>query len=431
MIALELLIVLALVLLNGFLSMSELALVSARRSLLERMARQGSSGARVALELVRQPGRMLSAVQIGITLVGIVAGAFSGATIAERLDAFLEGYGVPTRFAEPVAFVLVLSVITYLSVIIGELVPKRLAMRNAERLSASVARPMQLFAAVLSPVVTFLDFSARIGLRLFGGKQDDERSVTDEEIKALIAEAERTGVVEPEEHSMIARVMRLADRPVGAVMTPRTSLEWLDLSASPEVIRTSIREATHSRILAADGGIDEVVGVVSVRKALVALLDGCDDIRTLIEAVPAVSEHLSALDVVEHLRRSPMKLVLVVDEIGSVEGIITDGDILKTVVSDIASDRETPNIVRRADGSILVDGAFPVDELAETLMISLPEDAAYHTAAGFALDRLRRVPQIGETFRFGGWQFEIIDLDGRRIDKLLVIPLTGLHRGGV
>jgi putative hemolysin len=429
MIALELSIVCVLILLNGFLSMSELALVSARRSLLERMARQGSNGARVALELVRQPGRMLSAVQIGITLVGVVAGAFSGATIAGRFDGFLQSHDVPARFAEPVAFVLVLFAITYLSVIAGELVPKRLALRNAEAVSAAVARPMQLFAAVLNPIVSLLDFSARAGLRLFGGKQDDERSVTDEEIKALIAEAERTGVVEPEEHSMIGRVMRLADRPVGAVMTPRTALEWLDMSASPEAIRASIRRATHSRVLAANGGVDEVFGVVSVKKALVALLDGRDDMRTLVEPVPAVSEHLSALEVVDRLRQSPMKLVLVVDEIGSVEGIVTDGDILRTVISDLANDEETPRAIRRPDGSILIDGAFPVDELADLLSISLPEDAIYHTAAGLALDRLRRVPQIGEAFGFGGWRFEIIDLDGRRIDKLQVVPLVGLHRG--
>jgi putative hemolysin len=428
MLIVELAIVAALIVANGCLAMSELALVSAKKPLLERMQRGGSRGAAVALALTREPGRMLSAVQIGITLVGIVAGAFSGVTIAERGDAWLESLGVPTRIAEPLAYVAVIAIITYLSVVFGELVPKQVGLRNAERIAVIVARPMQVVATVAAPVVWLLDWSARMGLRLLGQTRQAQPAITDEEIRTLIQEAERSGTVEPEERSMIDGVMRLGDRSVRGIMTPRTDIEWMDLHSSDMEIRAALREARHERLLAANGGVDEIVGALPVRRALVALLEqDVGVIWDLVEKVPIVSERMAALDAVEQLRQSSLSLLVVVDEHGTVEGIVTEGDILKTIVSDMAAE-EQARIAQRSDGSLLIDGSFPIDELGGRIGVTLPPAQDYHTVAGFVLERMRRLPRIGESFHYGGWRFEIVDVDGRRIDKVLAAPQPTLHR---
>lgn len=428
MLYVELAVVVALIFVNGLLAMSELALVSARRPLLEQMSRNGSNGAKAALELIREPGRFLSAVQVGITLVGIVAGAFSGATLASRADAWLEQLGVPSRFAEPAAYVGVVATMTYLSVVVGELVPKQVGMRNAERVATLVARPMQILAMAAAPVVILLDVSARLGLRVIGQGGQKLQGVTDEEIRTLIAEAERSGLVEPEERTMISRVMRLGDRTVRAIMTPRPEIEWLDLAKDDAALDEAIRTAEHRRLVAAEGEIDHVVGVVPVRPALVAMAAGRPAaVRSLVTRVPVISDRMAAMDVVEQLRQSPVNMVLVVDEHGSVQGVVTDGDILKTLIADLDVDG-APHIVQREDGSLLIDGSFPIDELAERLDLSLPREREYHTVAGFMLDRLRRLPKAGEAFLQGAWRFEVIDLDGQRIDKILAVPLPGLHR---
>ena len=428
MLVVELLIVGALIVANAFLAMSELALVSAKKPLLQRMQRGGSRGAAVALQLTREPGRMLSAVQVGITLVGIVAGAYSGVTLAERGDAWLESLGMPTRLAEPLAYVAVVAIITYFSVVVGELVPKQVGLRNAERIAVLVARPMQVIALLAAPAVALLDRSARLGLRLLGQGRQPEAAVTDEEIHTLIQEAERSGAVEPEERSMLHGVMRLGDRTVRGIMTPRTDVEWVDLRGSEAELVAALRGARHERLLAGDGSVDETVGAIEVRRALVALLDGdAGAVRSLVAKVPIVSDRLAALDAVEQIRQSPLNLLVVVDEHGSIEGIVTEGDILKTIVADIA-DEERPRIVERGDGSLLIDGAFAIDELADRLALALPEDHAYHTVAGFALDRLRRMPRIAEVFHYGGWRFEIVDVDGRRIDKVMASQHPALHR---
>lgn len=429
MLIVELLIVAALIVANGFLAMSELALVSAKKPVLERMHRSGSRGAGVALVVTQEPGRMLSTVQIGITLVGIVAGAFSGATIAERGDAWLESLGMPTPVAEPLAYVIVIAVITYFSVVLGELVPKQIGLRNAERIAAVVGRPMRILATVASPIVGLLAWSARLGLRLFGYGEQKASPVTDEEIRTLMEEAERTGAVEPEERSMIDGVMRLGDRSVRGIMTPRTDLKWIDLHGSDHEVVTALKAAEHERLLAANGTIDEIVGAIPVRSALVALLDkDVGEVWRLVEKVPVVSDRLNALAAIEQLRRSPLNLLIVVDEHGTVEGIVTEGDVLKTIVADIAED-EGPRIVERADGSLLIDGTFPIDKVGDRLGIVLPSSRDYHTAAGFVLDRMRRLPRIGESFQYAGWRFEVVDVDGRRIDKVMATQSGLLHRG--
>jgi putative hemolysin len=335
---------------------------------------------------------------------------------------------MPTRIAEPLAFTVVIVTITYFSVVVGELVPKQIGMINAERIAILVARPMQMLARAAGPAVSLLDGSARLGLRLLGQRGHRESRVTDEEIATMIAEAERTGLVEPEERSMISRVMRLGDRSVRGVMTPRPDVEWLDRQGSHEEVREAIRTARHGRILVANGTIDEIVGALPVRAALVRLMDGgVDEVWPLVQQVPVVSDKLAALDVVEQLRHSPLSVVLVVDEHGSLEGIVTEGDILQTIVADIEND-EGARIVQRDDGSLLIDGGYPFDELAERLGIRAPPRRSYHTIAGFVLDEMRRLPKTGESFLHGLWRFEIVDVDGQRIDKVLAVPQRTLHR---
>lgn len=431
MVVVEIGIVLLLIALNGFLALSELAIVSSRRSRLEAMSRQGNAGARKALELLAEPGRFLSAVQVGITLVGIVAGAFSGATIAARGDALLESLGVRTSLAEPLAYVIVVATITYLSVIVGELIPKQVALQNRERIAALVAGPMQLFSRGLGPLITVLDLSARVGLGLLGVKKPAGETVTDEEIKALIAQAERSGSVKPEERAMIAGVMRLADRSVRAVMTPRTAIEWIDLDAPPETLRGTIPRSRRSRLIATEGGPDHPVGVIMVWEVLSAMVDGKEiDLRRFLHRVPAINERMSAVEAFGHLKDSPVDLVFVVDEHGTFEGILTPGDIIQTVVTEIIeSDDARPMVTKRRDGSYLIDGLLPVDELIERLSLTIPAEREYHTAAGFVLHELRRLPKIGDVLRYGDWQFEVVDLDGARIDKLLATRRVRRRRG--
>jgi putative hemolysin len=287
---------------------------------------------------------------------------------------------------------------------------------------------MQVVATVAAPVVWLLDRSARTGLRLLGQARQTAPAVTDEEIRTLIQEAERTGTVEPEERSMIHGVMRLGDRSVRGIMTPRTDLEWIDLHGSETEVRAALHGARHERLLAGNGSVDEVVGVIPVRRALVALLEqDVGAVWSLVEKVPIISDRMGALDAIEQLRQSPLNLLVVVDEHGTVEGIVTEGDILKTIVADIAEE-ERPGVMQRDDGSLLIDGTFPIDELGDRLGVAVPPAHDYHTVAGFVLERMRRLPRIGESFQYGGWRFEIIDVDGRRVDKVLAAPQPALHR---
>jgi putative hemolysin len=394
--------VVGLIVFNGLLAMSELTLVSAKRPLLQQMSRDGSRGAGVALDLTREPGRMLSAVQIGITLVGIVAGAFSvppSPSVATP--------GSKVRVCRPQA---------------GQLAQRRAGGGDRRPADAAPRQGGGPGREPARPVGPAWAPSAR------GQTGQRETSVTDEEIITMIEEAERACLVEPEERSMISRVMRLGDRPVRAIMTPRQDIEWIDLNDSEDEIREAIRSARHGRMLVANGDIDEIVGALPVRAALVALMDeGVSAMWILVEKVPAVSDRLAAIDVVEKLRQSPVNLVVIVDQHGSVEGIVTEGDILKAVVADI-EEEEKPHVTERDDGSLLIDGSCPVDEIAERLGISLPPNHSYHTVAGFALNRMKRLPRIGESFSHGLWRFEVLDIDGTRIDKVLVTPHPTLHR---
>jgi magnesium and cobalt exporter, CNNM family len=432
----ELIIALLLILLNGLFALSELAVVSARRPRLRTMAEQGRSGAQAALHLAEEPGRFLSTVQIGITLVGILAGAFSGAALSQRFDAILEGWGVSTRVAEPLAYTIVIGSITYLSVIIGELVPKHVALRNPEGIACAVAPMMAIVSRVASPAVWFLDASTKAIFKLFGSKTEPESQVTDEEIRSLVAEAESAGVIEPEEKRMIAGVMRLADRPVRGLMTPRTDVDLIDLSDDEDTIRAALVSTIHSRVPVVDGDDDNIIGVVQVRAVLADLVDGKPlNVRTHLRNAPVVPDTLDALDVLTYLREAEIPMALVHDEYGHFEGIVTPVDGLLAITGEFTSrEEEEPPIVEREDGSWLVSGWMQADEVADMIGLTLPAGRRdYQTVAGFVLSRLRHIPTIGEFVEALGWRFEVVDIDGRRIDKVLITKVSSadaaeLHR---
>jgi putative hemolysin len=421
---LEIAVILALVLLNGFFAMSEIAVVSARAARLEARARKGGRGARLALALAREPGRMLSTVQIGITLVGIGAGAFGGARLAEPLAAALAGVPALAPVAAEIAYVLVVAAITYLSLIIGELVPKQLALRAPERVAALAAPIVDLVARIATPAVWLLETSSRAVLLLLGSEAQPAETVTEEEVRMLIAEGTRTGVFERQEREMIERVLRLADRPVRAIMTPRLELVWLEVEAGPDEVARTIRESGHSRYVVGKGSLDDVLGVVHVRGLLEDCLAGRPlDLRTALRPMTVVPDTTPVSRALESLRQARVSMALVVDEYGEVEGVVTVEDVLEALVGDMPERRldEEPAIVRRGDGSMLMDGMLAVDEVKLALGLdSLPEEESYHTLAGFILAQLGRVPAEGEAVAYGGWRFEVVDMDGRRIDKVLV-----------
>lgn len=415
----ELLVVVLLTVGNGVLAMSELAIVSARPARLKVMAEQGRRGARAALALQEHPGRFLSAVQIGITLVGILSGAISGATLGLRLSQTLAASGLPLWWAQTLGVGVVVAAITYLSLIIGELVPKQVALRNPEGVAARMAPAMRLLALATTPVVWFLDVSGRAVLMLMGQAGASGEEMTDEEVKLTIAEAETAGVLTPNERAMIAGVMRLADRSARALMTPRTEVEVLDLSAGPAAALRQARETAKALLPATEGGADAIVGVVAVRDLLMARPGA--DIAGLVRQVPVVIDIADANQVIARLRESPVNMVLVFDEYGHFEGVITPMDVLEGITGsfDTPGDDE-PDMVARADGSYLVAGSMPADEFADRMGLRLPEDRDFETVAGLVLHRLGHLPRLGERLQVQSLVIEVIDLDGFRIDKLLV-----------
>lgn len=416
--------ILALIALNGVFAMSELAIVSARKPRLEAMVRKGSKGAATALSLAADPGRFLSTVQIGITLVGIVAGAYSGATLGGPVGDRLVMAGVPERLGDDFGFALVIAVTTFLSLIVGELVPKQFALRSPEPIAAVVAIPMTMLARVTAPFVWLLDRTSALIFRLLRLDRETESHVTAEELHLIFAEASKSGVIEESERAIISGVVRLADRPVREVMTPRTEIDWVEVDAPPAAIRKTILESAHSRLIVAQGSIDEIVGVVQARDIVVALLSRkALDLRSLVRSAPIVPDQVDAMDALDTLRKADVPMALVHDEYGHFEGIVTPVDLLAAIAGDFASDQDAddePAIVEREDGSLLVAGWAPADALAERLGITLPDDRDYATAAGFVLDMLKHIPCTGESFEGQGWRFEVVDMDGRKIDKLLV-----------
>ena len=431
MIYIELLIAAILILLNGLLAMSELAVVSARRSKLKTMVDDGSRGAEAALALADEPGRFLSTVQIGITLVGILAGAFSGATLGARLGVALIDAGVPQQFAEPIAYGSVVAVITYFSLIIGELVPKQIALRNAEAVAAAVAPAMSTLARIASPLVWLLDVSGTAVLRLLGGQEEGESKVTAEEIKALIGEAETSGALEPRARDMIGGVMRLSTRSVQAIMTPRHDVDSIDLTLEAPAILAVVRRSIHALFPAFEGSDDSIVGIVHAKDLLDSYIEnGRADPRRIVRPAPIVLETMNALDGLDTLKDSPVPMMLVQDEYGHFVGIVTPADILKAIAGAFHTGEgpAEPDAVQRDDGSWLISGSMPADEMAELLSIRIQPTHDYHTAAGMILTAMRRLPQVGDAVDVEGWRFEVMDMDGRRIDKMLATRRSPVHR---
>lgn len=420
----DLILILALIAINGLLSMSELAIVSARDARLKAMAKAGSGGAKCALELASEPGRFLSTVQIGITLIGILAGAYSGASLGQPVAQRLVLIGLDPETAQTVGFGLVIVVTTYASLVIGELVPKQFALRNPEAIAAIVARPMGWLSKLTAPFVWLLDRTSALIFRVLGLNRETKNVVTAEELHLVVAEAKTAGVLEESERAIISGIVRLADRPVREVMTPRTDIDWIDINCTVEQIRAALSETPHSRIPVAQGSVDNIIGVVSTRDMLTALLDGQQlDLNQLSRSAPIIPDLMDAMDALAVLRSAEVPLALVHDEYGHLDGIVTPGSILSALAGAFAHDMDEgdePPCVEREDGSWLVSGSANADVLSDRIGVSIPGERDYSTVAGFALSVLKKIPDTGETFKFDGYRFEVIDMDGRKIDKLLV-----------
>jgi putative hemolysin len=421
---LDLVLILALIALNGLLSMSELAIVSSREARLKAMAKSGSRGAKCALDLAAEPGRFLSSVQIGITLIGILAGAYSGASLGEPVGQRLARLGLEAEAARTVGFGIVIVVTTFASLVIGELVPKQFALRNPEFIAAMVSRPMGWLSRLTAPFVWLLDRTSALIFRLLGLSRETKNVVTAEELHLVVAEAQTAGVLEESERAIISGIVRLADRPVREVMTPRTDIDWIDIRCTGEDVRAALSETTHSRIPVAEGSVDNIVGVVSTRDILTCLLDGQElDLRTLTRTAPVIPDLMDAMDALAVLRSAEVPLALVHDEYGHLDGIVTPGSILSALAGAFAHDieeGEEPPCLEREDGSWLVSGSATADLLADRIGVNMPNEREYSTVAGFALSVLKRIPETGEVFKFDGYRFEVVDMDGRKIDKLLV-----------
>jgi putative hemolysin len=419
----DILIILVLIAVNGVLAMSELAIVSSREARLKAMARSGSNGAKCALELAAEPGRFLSTVQTGITLISIINGAFSGASLGEPVAERLQLAGLSESSAHTLGFGVVVVLITFISLVIGEIVPKQIALRSPEPLAVAVSRPMKWLARITAPFVWLLDRSSAAIFRLFGLDRESKNQVTAEELHLVVAEAQNAGVLEESERAIISGIVRLADRPVREVMTPRTEIDWIDSSATEEEMREALLATPHSRVVVAEGSVENVVGVIQIRDVVAALLEGRPlQLTQLCRSAPVIPDLMDAMDALAVLRSADVPLALVNDEYGHLDGIVTPGSILAALAGTFAHDieqGEEPPLVEREDGSWLVSGAANADLLADRLGVNMPEDRDFSTVAGFALWVLKHLPEVGEKFRHDGWSFEIIDMDGRKIDKLL------------
>jgi putative hemolysin len=419
----DLVLIFALILVNGALAMGEMAIVSSREARLKAMAKGGSRGARSALDLASDPGRFLSTVQSGITLIAIFAGAFSGAALGEPVAQRLELLGLRPETAHTIGFGLVIVLTTYVSLVVGEIVPKQIALRSPEPLATLMSRPMMVLSKIVAPFVWVLERSSSLILALFGLDKESKNHVTAEELHLVVAEAQTAGVLEEDERAMISGIVRLADRPVREVMTPRTEIDWIDIGATPEEVSSALLETPHSRIPVADGTIENIVGVIQTRDVMAAQLEGRPiDLKHLCRTAPVIPDLMDAMDALAVLRNSDVPLALVHDEYGHLDGIVTPGSILAALAGTFASDvdrGEEPALVERDDGSWLVSGAASADLLTDRLGVNLPEDRDYSTVAGFALSVLKHLPETGEKFRHDGWSFEIVDMDGRKIDKLI------------
>lgn len=425
----EIVVVLLLILANGVFAMSEIAIVSARKARLQQWANQGDQKAGVALELANAPNRFLSTVQVGITLIGIFAGAFGGATLASKLETQLVRFPILEPYRAAIALLLVVVTITYLSLILGELVPKRVGLNNPEKIAARVAIPMRMLAKIGAPVVHLLSASTDLVLRILGAEPSNEPQVTEEEIKLLLEQGTEAGTFEQEEQAMVERVLRLDERRVSSLMTPRPDLVWLNLDDSAEENRHKIVNSTHTRFPVCQNVLDNVLGVIQINDLLARALTGHPiDLTASLRQPLFVPENTKALKVLELFKQTGTHIALAVDEYGVIQGLVTLNDILEAIVGDLPSVHEPddPQAIQREDGSWLLDGMLSVEKFRE--VFNLPElpgeqRGNYHTLGGFVITHLGRIPIAADHFEWNGLRFEVMDMDGNRVDKVLVMPV--------
>ncbi|NJO65863.1 MAG: HlyC/CorC family transporter [Richelia sp. RM2_1_2] len=433
-IATEVFFVLILIIANGIFSGSEIAIVSARKVRLEQMANRGSSKAQAALRLANSPNDFFSTVQIGITLIGILNGAVGGATLAQRLKLVLDVIPALKPYSEGISVVTVVTIITYLSLVVGELMPKRVALNNPEQIACTIAKPMRSLSLIATPLVKILSFSTDTLLNLLGIRAIEEQTMTEEEIKVIIKQAAKSGTFEESEQEMVEQVFDLGDRRIKTLMTPKLDITWLDIDASLEELEILVRESNHSRFPVARSRLDDCLGILRGSRFLSARLTGEEiNLETMIQPPLFVSENMSTLRVLEEFKRTGIHMALIMDEYGNIEGLLTLNDLMEAIVGDITAteDKDEPMIVRRSNGSWLVDGLVTTDELKDLLdkeSLALEETANYDTLGGFVTAFLKHIPKTGEYFQWGKFQFEIVDMDGTRVDKVLITPIQMLKQ---
>ena len=430
-IMIEILVILMLILLNGLLAMAEFSVIAARKSLLRKRAREGDQGAAAALDLAKEPADFLAVVQIGITLVGVLAGAFGGATLAAILASWLQTLPLIAPYSNGIAVGLVVIMITITSLIFGELIPKRLALTNPETIAALLANPMKRLSKMMSPLVRLLSGTTDLVLKLMGVKPKVEIPVSEEEIRMLIAQATQAGIFHSMEENLVAGVFRLGDRRAGTIITPRTEIEWLDLDDPIEINLKKVFNSSHSGFPAARNSLDDVVGVLVAKDLLGANLAGTDlRLEDYLFKPVFVPENTPALMLLEIFKTTEPPLIFIIDEYGGVQGLLTLRDILEAIVGEfqVSSPSGEQQITRREDGSWLVDGMLPVDEFMEVFQLTeLPnhELGYFATLGGFVMSQLGKIPIAGDQFMFGNLSFEVMDMDGLRVDKVLVEKLEG------
>jgi putative hemolysin len=425
----QLLLLLGLILLNGLFAMSEIAIVSSRRARLQQRAEQGSTGARHALALAAEPTRFLSSVQVGITSIGVLNGAIGEASIAAHLRVWLEQVPSVAPYAETLSLAVMVVVLTFVSLILGELVPKRIALSHPEAFASAVAAPMAMVARIGRPVVHLLSLTTDAIVRLVGIRQNTQPGVTADEVRVMLEQGTEEGVFEPSEHQMVSNILRLDDRPVASVLTPRSDVLYLDVREPLDVTRKKLGGAAHAVLPLCDGSMDQVLGFVRAASVLNSMVDSpAPDLASLAEPALFVPETMTLMTLLEQFKRTHLPVALVVDEFGGVEGLVSLTDVIASIVGDLpASPGEEPMIVARADGGWLVDGGIGLDLLIETLdapaLASDLDLKRFHTLGGLVMFALDRIPRTGDLFERAGFRFEIADMDGNRVDRVIVSRL--------
>jgi len=421
----EIVVILLLVVANGIFSMSEISVVAARKIRLQQRAEEGDHRARAALELAKDPAEFLSTVQVGITLIGVLAGAYGGATISRPLAVFIGQFPQVAQYADGIALAVVVAAITVLSLILGELVPKSIGLQYPETIASWVAAPMKLLSRVGGPIINALTAVTALIMRLFGFKDATEPGLTQDEIRAVISEGAETGALEPAEESIVQRVFQLGDQRVAAIMTPRVDIEWIDVDSTPEELREFLASHSHTEFVVCNEDLDSVLGTVRAAELLPAVLRGGQiDLRALMREALFVPDSMGAFKLLEAFRSSHRHVAIVMDEFGAVEGLVSIGDLLEGLVGAMPADASeaTGSFVSRGDGSWLVEGSAAMEEVTHKLELEIPEgeEGTYHTIAGFVMARLGHIPRTADHFDFGGMRFEVVDMDERRVDKVMV-----------